>query len=176
MKPLVFVGSGIVIGVALAACFPEATEVECAGMPKPTCCNSCSGSRGSDPACRNGQWICSQGSVSADFCDAGVDSFCLPPLPNDGGSSLRVCADSDAGLCVGCEPGEICFTQLTCDPFSGAASCTPGASPGHADDRCHRVCDKGTCGAGEQCVTEVFFGCAGFGTVHPICCSGPGCP
>lgn len=167
------IGGGI--GFGLAACFPDPSEA-CANQVKPVCCLTCTSDQRVEPACVDDEWKCPRASVPESACDAGPTPFCTAAGQADGGrgSSLRVCADLDASICLGgCDPGEICFTQVTCTSPNDAGTCAVGATrPG--DNRCHRLCDAG-CSSDELCVAPFFFGCTDFNGQVPICCGDGGC-
>jgi hypothetical protein len=178
--------------VTLAQC-PDFTEATfCGGArpcddTKPICCGGCSGDTGAAAVCTYGKWKCPTGYVSINDCPGYSEStFCHGDIPDagvDGGpaSSLRVCADVDAGQCISsCDPFEVCFTHVTCGPLpDGGSVCSvePAGSDAGADNRCHRVCNDGACAVGEDCMRRVFFGCTDWNaspTGHPICCADGG--
>lgn len=144
-------------------------------------CCACTNDFHERRVCVSGSWVCPSGTNPVSDCPA--TSYCragLPPPP----STLRVCADSDAGVCLGgCDPGEVCYTQVSCGPLEdGGFSCgvyTGGGPSG--DDRCHRECqpESRNCGGSEVCVNRSFFNCTDFSGYtaagRPICCNSPDC-
>lgn len=171
------IGVGLGVGLLVSACFPEAQPVDCPEQ-KPSCCQNCQSDVGVLPACRSGKWVCPIGSVDSTSCEPSVPQCTV--AQSDGGqipdSSLRPCADSDAGLCLsGCDLGEVCLTQVTCGPAGDAGTCTLGGStPG--DDRCHRSCEADAgCGPGENCFSETFFACSDFNAPRLVCCATSNC-
>lgn len=128
--------------------------------------------------CGGSTWVCPSGTNP--MTDCPEESFCRAGLPGPS-SSLKVCADPDAGVCLdSCEAGEVCFTQVACGPLmDGGSSC--GASGEGGDNRCHLECQSGAmgCGPGEVCVKRTFFACTDFnGSTaggRNICCAGSDC-
>lgn len=132
------------------------------------CCkDSCNNDVVADPICVDGNWQCAASDVSREDCGSSP-RFCMAPIPQ---SSLTVCVDQDAGVCMGCPAGEVCFTQTSCTVLEdGGTQCTLGGS-GAGDDRCHRLCGTAQdCSGDESCLAPTFFGCADFDQPRSICC------
>lgn len=140
----------------------------CSGTAFNCCVNGCGNSGTQKAVCSNGAWTCTAG-VAETTCAGGTCSGMLPP------SSLKVCADYDAGVCIdSCDPGEVCFTQVACNPGTdgGIGGCryygTP-ADAGVGDNRCHRRCSGTPCAQGETCVADSFYGCHDINQRTNIC-------
>jgi hypothetical protein len=140
------------------------------------CCLEGCGSRAvGPPVCIAGEWHCPTGAAPQSQC--GLGTYCggfPPPAP----SSLRVCADPDAGVCLNnCDPWEVCFTQIVCGPpvayGDGGFGWTCGSAnfEKKADNRCHRICYPDTgCAGKESCTTRTLTSCSDLYFYMPICC------
>lgn len=140
----------------------------CAREPISCCTNGCGDTTTELAVCDKGVWTCASGvpqttCIGGDCSGAGTTS------------TLRRCADYDAGVCFNnCPAEEVCFTQLACGPPSGndgGSLYCPSVGSGDAglgDNRCHRRCQAG-CGSGETCQPGIFYGCSDYAAYMGVC-------